>query len=200
VNELSSNVTVLLGGANGAFSVFDTFATGLVPKMLTIVDIDGDGANDVINTNTADNYPTCCHAGGDQVSVLYGNNTGNLSARQDFTVGLTPFSIVAADFNSDGRPDLATANWHGNSTSVLLNQSGSVQVQLTWQPATDVGGTGVAGYEIYRNSVLLGTSSAPSYTDRDVTAGTSYTYQVRAFDAATPANFSAQSTPASVTP
>jgi Glucose/sorbosone dehydrogenases len=200
VNELSNNITVLLGGANGAFTVLNTFATGLVPKMLAIVDIDGDGANDVVNTDTADNYPTCCHPGGDQVSVLYGNNTGALSARQDFTVGLTPFSIVAADFNNDGRPDLATANWHGNSASVLLNQSGIVQVQLTWQASTDIGGAGVAGYQIYRNSVLLGTSSTPSYTDRTVTAGTSYTYQVRAFDAAAPANLSALSGPASITP
>ena len=191
VNELSNNITVLLGGANGAFTVLNTFATGLVPKMLAIVDIDGDGANDVVNTDTADNYPTCCHPGGDQVSVLYGNNTGALSARQDFTVGLTPFSIVA---------DLATANWHGNSASVLLNQSGIVQVQLTWQASTDIGGAGVAGYQIYRNSVLLGTSSTPSYTDRTVTAGTSYTYQVRAFDAAAPANLSALSGPASITP
>jgi hypothetical protein len=179
--------------------VFGTFATGSVPKSVAIVDVDGDGANDVVNTNTADNYPTCCHPGGDQISVLYGNNTGSLSGRQDFTVGLTPFSVVAADFNSDGRPDLATANWHGNSASVLLNQSGSVQVQLTWQASTDAG-TGVAGYEIYRNSTLLGTSSTASYTDRNVTAGTSYTYTVRAYDAATPANFSAQSAPVSITP
>ncbi|HEY7640190.1 MAG TPA: FG-GAP-like repeat-containing protein, partial [Steroidobacteraceae bacterium] len=201
-NELSNNLTVLLGGPNGTFTVLNTFPTGLVPKGIAIVDIDGDGALDVVNTDTADNYPTCCHPGGDQVSVLYGNGTGNLSGRQDFTVGLTPFSVIAADFNNDGRPDLATANWHGNSASVLINQSGSVQVQLSWQAATDnTGGTGVAGYEIYRNSVLIGTSSANSYTDRNVTAGTSYTYQVRAFDAATPANFSALSTPpASITP
>src|SRR4030095_11762404 len=96
--------------------------------------------------------------------------TGSLSAKQDFTVGLTPFSVVAADFNNDGRPDLATANWHGNSTSVLLNQSGSKQVQLNWQAATDAG-TGVAGYEIYRNSALIATSTATGYTDPHGTAG-----------------------------
>jgi fibronectin type 3 domain-containing protein len=199
VNELSNNATVLLGAANGAFTVFNSFPTGVVPKSLAIVDLDGDGANDVVTSNTGGNYPTCCKVGGDQVSVLYGNGTGSLSAKQDFTVGLTPFSVVAADFNNDGRPDLATANWHGNSTSVLLNQSGSKQVQLNWQAATDAG-TGVAGYEIYRNSTLIATSTATGYTDRNVTAGTSYTYTVRAFDAATPANFSTQSAPASVTP
>jgi glucose/arabinose dehydrogenase/fibronectin type 3 domain-containing protein len=200
VNENSNNVTVLLGAANGAFTVFNSFPTGVVPKGLVIVDVDGDGALDVVNTDTGGNYPTCCKVGGDQVSVLYGNSTGNLSARQDITVGLTPFSITSGDFNNDGRPDLATANWHGNSTSVLLNQNGSKQVQLNWQASTDTGGSGVAGYEIYRDSVLITTSTATSYTDRDVTAGTTYTYRVRAFDAATPANFSAQSAPATVTP
>jgi glucose/arabinose dehydrogenase/fibronectin type 3 domain-containing protein len=200
VNEFSNNVTVLLGAANGAFTVLNSFPTGLVPKGLVIVDVDGDGALDVVNTDTADNYPTCCHVGGDQVSVLYGNNTGNLGAKQDFTVGLTPFSITAGDFNNDGRPDLATANWHGNSTSVLLNQVGSKQVQLNWQASTDTGGAGVAGYEIYRDSVLIATGTATSYTDRTISAGTTYTYRVRAFDAATPANFSAQSAPATVTP
>jgi cysteine-rich repeat protein len=42
---------------------------------------------------------------------------------------LAPSDIIAADFDGDGRPDLATANAAGQSVSVLLNQSGELARQ-----------------------------------------------------------------------
>ena len=42
------------------------------------------------------------------------------------TIGINPFAIAAADFNGDGRQDIATANFSSNNVSVLLgNGSGS---------------------------------------------------------------------------
>jgi hypothetical protein len=32
-------------------------------------------------------------------------------------------SVVAGDFNGDGRPDLATANYAINTVTIVLNQS-----------------------------------------------------------------------------
>ena len=76
------------------------------------------------------------------------------------------------------------------------------QVQLTWAASTDnAGGSGVAGYRVYRNgsATALASPTTNSYTDNTVAASTTYTYQVRAFDAATPPNESGLSAAASVT-
>jgi chitodextrinase len=57
-------------------------------------------------------------------------------------------------------------------------------VDLTWNPSTD--NTGVTSYTIYRDGILLNSVNGATtiYQDSTVTAGTSYTYTVEAFDAA----------------
>ena len=40
----------------------------------------------------------------------------------DFGVGRSPRSVAAGDFNGDGQPDLAVANFASNSVSILLGQ------------------------------------------------------------------------------
>ena len=69
-------------------------------------------------------------------------------------------------------------------------------VRLSWQPSTD--NVGVAGYEVERNgSVLPGAVPTTEFTDTGLSASTSYTYRVRAADAA--GNRSGWSAPATVT-
>ena len=76
-------------------------------------------------------------------------------------------------------------------------------VTLTWNASTDLpnpGGTGVGGYYVYRNGTRIATvTSGTSYTDSPLTASTTYSYQVAAFDQATPANVSALSSALGVT-
>ena len=49
-------------------------------------------------------------------------------ARRDFSVGRFPYSVAVGDFNGDGKPDLAVANYNSNNVSVLLgNGDGSFQ-------------------------------------------------------------------------
>lgn len=78
-------------------------------------------------------------------------------------------------------------------------------VTLGWTASTDLpasGGTGVAGYYVYRNgntSTPVGTvKGSTAFTDSGLTSGTTYTYQVAAFDAAVPANVSAPTSVLSV--
>jgi hypothetical protein len=55
--------------------------------------------------------------------VLSGNVDGTFQAATSYSTGqgTQPFSVLAADFNGDGRPDLATANFFASSVSVLLS-------------------------------------------------------------------------------
>jgi glucose/arabinose dehydrogenase len=121
-NEAADNVSVLLGAAGGTFAPASNYATGQVPKGIAVGDLNGDGLPDVVTSNTAGNYPSGnSNPGGDQVSVLLGNGAGALGSPANFLAGHTPFSVVVAQLDSDGQPDLATANWFGNSVSVIRN-------------------------------------------------------------------------------
>jgi fibronectin type 3 domain-containing protein len=57
-------------------------------------------------------------------------------------------------------------------------------VNLSWSGSTDTGGSGLAGYEIFRNGTLIGTSPSASYADHGTASNTAYGYKVRAYDGA----------------
>jgi chitodextrinase len=87
-------------------------------------------------------------------------------------------------------------------TGLTASSIATGSITLSWSAATDLpnpGGTGVGGYHVYRNGVLVATTTGKSYTDSPLTASTSYSYQVAAFDKATPPNVSALSVALSVT-
>jgi hypothetical protein len=71
----------------------------------------------------------------------------------------------------------------------------SSQINLSWTASTD--NVGVTGYNVYRGGTKIGTSPNTTYQDVGLTASTSYSYNVSAFDAA--GNTSAQSAGASAT-
>jgi regulation of enolase protein 1 (concanavalin A-like superfamily) len=82
----------------------------------------------------------------------------------------------------------------------------TTSIALAWTASTDLptsGGTGVAGYLVYRDgnaaTAIATVKGGTSFTDSGLSAGTTYSYQVAAFDAATPANVSAPSTALEVT-
>lgn len=87
---------------------------------------------------------------------------------------------------TNDQPDVTTPSVPANLVSV----AGPSQVSLTWSASTD--DVGVAGYGVYRDSVLIGTVTTNSYVDTGLAIG-SYTYAVDAFDAT--GNRSAQSSP-----
>lgn len=78
---------------------------------------------------------------------------------------------------------------------VTVAAQSPTQIRVTWTASTDTGGTGVAGYRVYRDggAIPIASVTSTSYTDNDVVAGGTYAYTVRAFDRATPANVSAVS-------
>jgi hypothetical protein len=67
-------------------------------------------------------------------------------------------------------------------TNLSATASSSTRVDLSWNASSD--NVGVTGYEIYRNSALLTTVTSTSYADTTVSGGQTYTYQVKARDAA----------------
>ena len=70
------------------------------------------------------------------------------------------------------------------STPGALHSTGvtSSSVSLAWTASTD--NVGVSGYDVYRGSTKVATTSATSFTDTGLTASTAYSYTVVARDAA----------------
>ncbi len=68
-------------------------------------------------------------------------------------------------------------------------------LKLSWPASTD--NVGVAGYQVFRNGSLAGTTTTASYSDNGLSPSTSYSYTVLAYDAA--GNQSASSGATSVT-
>jgi hypothetical protein len=120
-NRGAKTVSVLLnttpaGAAFPFFAAQQTFAVGDQPYGVAVGDLNGDGRPDLAVANF--NVTT--------VSVLLnataaGAATPTFAAQQTFAAGTSPISVVLADFNGDGRPDLAVANYGANTVSVRLN-------------------------------------------------------------------------------
>jgi hypothetical protein len=82
------------------------------PLGLAVADVNGDGKRDIITANN----------GSSMVGVLLGNGTGTFQAVTTTSAGSgsQPYSLVVADVNADGKPDVLTANYGTSSVGVLL--------------------------------------------------------------------------------
>jgi hypothetical protein len=83
------------------------------PRALEIVDLDGDGWNDLVVVLR--NF--------DRV-ITYHNSNGVMVAATEMPVGMSPRELVSADFNEDGLPDIAVMNRDSQDVSVLLTYPG----------------------------------------------------------------------------
>ncbi len=86
----------------------------------------------------------------------------------------------------------------GQAPTIPLNLAGvalsQVRISLTWDVSTS-NGSGVGGYRVYRDGILVGTTVTNSFIDTGLTPGTSYDYEVSGLDTSTPPLESAKSSP-----
>ena len=80
-------------------------------------------------------------------------------------------------------------------TGLTATTISSSQINLSWTASTD--NVGVTGYRIYRGGSQITTTTQTSYQDTGLSAGTSYTYTIAAYDTA--GNVSSQTSGVSAT-
>jgi chitodextrinase len=84
-------------------------------------------------------------------------------------------------------------------TSLTATTASPSQINLSWGASSDAGGSGLAGYRVYRDGSQIATTTATSYSDAGLASSTAYSYTVASYDNATPTNTSAQSNTAGAT-
>ena len=91
-----------------------TIAVGNDPDAIVAGDFNNDGKLDLAIANFSDNT----------VTLLLGNGDGTFSpaSGSPYPVGKGPYQLAAADFNGDGKLDLAVANLTDGTVSILLQQ------------------------------------------------------------------------------
>ncbi len=115
VTDFAANVVyILLGNGDGTFQGPITIPVGNGPEAIVAGDFNNDGKLDLAIANASDNT----------VTLLLGNGDGTFAeaSGSPYAVGNDPVAIVAADFNGDGRLDLAVANNSDGTVSILLQQ------------------------------------------------------------------------------
>ena len=109
-----NGVIVYPGKGNGALSSPKVYPAGEVPWFVVTADFNGDGIPDLAVGNYTNPKP--CY-----VSVILGNGDGSFQPPVHFRVGVSPLQLITADFNGDGKPDIATVNGGDSTISILLN-------------------------------------------------------------------------------
>jgi len=154
VNSADNTVSVLLGRTDGTLAPQLSYPTGPEPVAIVAADFNGDGIPDlaVANGNCTGGGSSGPNCSPSTVSILLGNGDGTFQPHFDLAVGTLPSSVVAADFNKDGKVDLAVANASDGTVSVLLgNGNGTFQPQVVY--ATQVV-NGVFGGSNWESAVV----------------------------------------------
>ena len=118
VGNDDGTVTLLVDDGSDDFTASASPAAAAASTGIAVADLNLDGHGDVV---TADGGAALGGAAADAVTVLPGAGAGTVGTAAQFPVGSAPEGIAVADFNGDGRPDVATASEGAGTVSVLLN-------------------------------------------------------------------------------
>lgn len=116
----SGFVGILLGAGDGGFRAMREYSAGRGPGPMGAADFDGDGNLDLAVANTGYRSGSIFYPDS-RISVLYGDGQGDFPRIESFIAGSEPRGLVVADFNSDNRPDLVTAESISDRFTLLTN-------------------------------------------------------------------------------
>jgi hypothetical protein len=108
----SFTASVLLGNGNGSFTAAPSISVSGYQRSIISSDFNLDGKMDLAIT--------CFINSSYKLKVFLGNGTGGFTTTTPCVVSNVPYTLASADFNLDGKVDLAATIYTDNNVSVFL--------------------------------------------------------------------------------
>lgn len=127
---------------------------------------------------------------GDHIGSSSAAAYSDMGVTQGVTYGYRVSAVDEAGNESEKSSDVMVNTGDTTAPTAPANLSATVasssQINLTWTASTD--DVAVSGYRIYRDGSLVGTVTGTSWSDAGLSAATTYSYRVSAYDAASNAS------------
>jgi len=124
-NGNPNKVSILLGNGDGTFHAGSSYTLSSNVLGLTVADLNLDKKADLVIANSyASQNPQPA------LSVLLGNGDGTFSLPVTYGSASSPYTAVVADFNGDGKPDVALSDQMGLVHILLGNGNGTLQASM----------------------------------------------------------------------
>jgi hypothetical protein len=129
----ANSVSVFVNKGGGRFEAKVDYPIGRNPQSVAIVDLDGDGKQDLVTANEVAN----------SVSILLGAD--GFVHPDEYRTGPLPGHLAIADFTGDGKPDVLTSNEGKNTVSLLANAGdGTLETKRDYRTGNSPGGLAAA--------------------------------------------------------
>ena len=146
----NDSVGLLYGHGNGTFADAKMYSTGdgSQPSSVTLADFNRDTLLDISVANSLSNT----------IGLLLGSRDESFQNVTTFSTGLAsnPVSIMAGDFNHDGKPDIVVANAGTNNVAVLTGDGNGSFAQPMFYPMN---------YDSRPNWIIFGNFNNDSWMD-----------------------------------
>ncbi len=117
---------IYLGTGSLTFTQAGHFPAGPAPTAVGVGDFNGDGKPDLAVANRNPNYYPPHSLPPGSMAILMNLGNGTFGAPTILPAGVYPSSVAVADFNLDGRPDLAVSN----NDEIVYSKGGDVSLYL----------------------------------------------------------------------
>lgn len=155
VNRSSSNIMVLTNNGTGTFSLAQTMVTSTEPTWVTETNLNGDAIPDYATSDYGVMMPPFFF------SVMVNGSSNSMGAGG----GMSPHGICSADFNGDGKKDIALACEGTNNVGIYLNTLPMPHISGTNQICPGSSTTLTAsGASTYTWSSNAGNATTPTVT------------------------------------
>lgn len=109
--QTTSSVSVLFNDGFGNFSPATNYSLGIGPRSMYVADLNGDGFNDAVTANKAD----------DNVTVLFNNGSGTLVNFTNIDVGSGAWDVYIDDISGNAAKDIIVLNRYDSTVEIQEN-------------------------------------------------------------------------------